>query len=70
MEVIKNSLLERKENIITLPNRYISSYSARRYVRVINAEGYPEERDVKLGIQSNSVVEIVSGLDAGEVIVI
>ncbi len=63
-------LLERKEDIITLPLRYVSSYGSRRYVRVINEEGNPEERDVKLGIQSNSEVEIVSGLEAGEVIVI
>ncbi len=63
-------LLERKENIITLPTRYVSSYSTRRYVRVLNDEGIPEERDVKLGIQSNNEVEIVSGLEAGEVIVI
>ncbi len=65
-----NVLLERKDDIITLPLRYVSSYSARRYVRVLNEEGWPEERDVKLGIQSNNVVEIVSGLEAGEVIVI
>ena len=76
IELTKNELrslqvlLERKEDIITLPLRYVSSYSARRYVRVLNEDGDPEERDVKLGIQSNNVVEIVSGLEAGEVIVI
>ena len=63
-------LLERKEDIIVLPMRYISTYSSRRYVRVLNDEGVPEERDVKLGIQSNNEVEIVSGLEEGDVIVI
>ncbi|MEA4824500.1 MAG: biotin/lipoyl-binding protein [Clostridiaceae bacterium] len=65
-----NLLLERKEGIITLPIRYVSTYSSRRYVRVLNDEGVPEERDVKLGIQSNTDVEIVSGLEEGDVIVI
>ena len=65
-----NVLLERKEGIITLPLRYVSTYSSRRYVRVLNEEGIPEERDVKLGSQNISTVEIVSGLEAGEVIVI
>lgn len=65
-----NVLLERKEGIIVLPLRYVSTYSSRRYVRVLNEEGIPEERDVKLGIQGLNTVEIVSGLEAGEVIVI
>ena len=65
-----NLMLEEKTDVIVLPARYVSSYSARRYVRVLNEEGVPEERDVKLGIQSNNQVEIVSGLEAGEVIVI
>jgi len=65
-----NVLLERKEDIIVLPLRYVSTYSSRRYVRVLNEEGIPEERDVKLGIQGLNTVEIVSGLEAGDVIVI
>ncbi len=63
-------LLERKEGCIVLPIRYVSTYSSRRYVRILNDDGIPEERDVKLGIQNVSEVEIVSGLEAGDVIVI
>ena len=65
-----NVLLERKEDVVVLPLRYVSTYSSRRYVRVLNEEGIPEERDVKLGVQGLNTVEIVSGLEAGEVIVI
>ncbi len=63
-------LLERKEGVILLPLRYVSSYSSRRYVRVLNADNIPEERDLILGIQNATEVEVVSGLEEGERIVI
>ncbi|MBE6930630.1 MAG: efflux RND transporter periplasmic adaptor subunit [Ruminococcaceae bacterium] len=63
-------LLERKEDVVILPLRYVSSYSTRRYVRVLGESGIPEERDVTLGVQNATHVEILSGLSEGDVIVI
>ena len=62
-------LMEKRENVVVLPMSAISKVGTRRYVRVLK-DGIPEERDVELGLQSNNMVEIVSGLEVGETIVI
>lgn len=63
-------LLERKENVVLLQHKYISSFGSRKYVRVLNADGEPEERTLVLGIDNGVQVEIVSGLEAGEQIIV
>lgn len=61
-------LLDKKENIIALPAKYLSKVSTRYYVRVL-VDGLPEERDVTVGINNGSLYEITGGLEAGEEIV-
>ncbi len=61
-------LLERKEDVIALPSKYLSKASTRYYVRVL-VDGLPEERDVTVGINNGSLYEITGGLEAGEELV-
>ncbi len=62
-------LLESKEDVIVLPMSYINRYATRRYVRVLK-DGIPEERDIEVGIDNGSKVEIVGGIEEGELIII
>ena len=61
-------LLEKKEDVIALPSKYLSKVSTRYYVRVL-VDGLPEERDVTVGINNGSLYEITSGLEVGEELV-
>lgn len=61
-------LLDKKEDVIALPSKYLSKVSTRYYVRVL-ADGLPEERDVTVGINNGSLYEITGGLEVGEELV-
>lgn len=61
-------LLEKKEDVIALPSKYLSKVSTRYYVRVL-VDGLPEERDVTVGINNGSLYEITGGLEVGEELV-
>jgi HlyD family secretion protein len=61
-------VLERKEGVLWLPPEAIRSFEGRRFVVVRSAEG--ERRvPVRLGIASDTRVEIVEGLAEGETVV-
>jgi len=62
-------ILEKRENVIVLPIKSISSFEGRKFVNVLK-DGIREERDVELGTQSNTEVEVVKGLDLGEQVII
>ena len=64
------ALLDHAENVVVLPYKYVSSYGARNYVRVLNEDGVPEERTVIVGIDNKKEVQIIGGLEAGEKIII
>ena len=61
--------LEKKENIIVLPRQTINNFIGRKFVNVL-VDGIREERDVELGIQTDTEVEIVKGLEAGELVIV
>ena len=61
-------LLEKKEDVIALPSKYLSKVSTRYYVRVL-VDGRPEERDVTVGINNGSLYEITGGIEVGEELV-
>ena len=60
---------EARENVLTLPANAIRTYGSRTYVQVLE-NGVKVEKDVELGLTTNSTVEILSGLDEGEVVII
>lgn len=64
-----NVLLERKEDVVVISAKNLYSTSNRYYVRVL-VNDIPEERDVTIGITNGTHVEITSGLEVGEKLVI
>jgi multidrug efflux pump subunit AcrA (membrane-fusion protein) len=60
--------LEKKENVIVLPNRIIKNFSGRKYVLVLK-NGKRSERDVEVGIITDTEAEIVKGLSVGDKVI-
>jgi membrane fusion protein, macrolide-specific efflux system len=58
-------ILDKKENVIIVPRSMINSYGGRNYVQVLE-NGMKYERDVELGIQTPTEVEIKKGLKEGD----
>ena len=61
-------LLASKEGVLWLPPDAIRSAGGRTFV-IINSESGPQRVDVELGLQTRDRVEIVSGLEDGQVVV-
>jgi RND family efflux transporter MFP subunit len=61
-------LLASKENVLWLPPDAIRSAGGRTFV-IINSESGPQRVDIELGLQTRDRVEIVSGLEEGQVVV-
>lgn len=57
--------LERSDDTIVIPRRLLNSVGGRKYVNVL-VEGLRVERDVVTGIESNTEIEILSGLEVGD----
>jgi len=61
-------VLERHEDVIVLPKNLVRNYIGRRYVLVLS-DGLQTERDVAIGIETATSVEIVEGLSVGELVI-
>jgi len=60
--------LEKKENVIVIPKLLINSFANRKFVNVL-VDGVREERDIEVGIQTNTEVEVIKGLEEGELLI-
>jgi multidrug efflux pump subunit AcrA (membrane-fusion protein) len=60
--------LERKDNVLWLPPQAIRVFDGRRFV-VIQDDDTQRRTDVKTGIQTPDQVEIVEGLELGQVVI-
>lgn len=60
--------LASKEGVLWLPPDAIRSAGGRTFV-IINSEGGPKRVDIEIGLQTRDMVEIVSGLTEGQVVV-
>jgi len=57
-----------KDNVLVVPARAIITIAGQKYVEVIGADGAVERVQVQIGISNGNETEIVSGLQAGQVI--
>ena len=64
-----NLTLEKKENVIVLPRHMINNFTGRKFVNLL-VDSIREERDVELGLQTDTEVEIVKGLEAGDLVIV
>ncbi|MFW5684405.1 MAG: efflux transporter periplasmic adaptor subunit, partial [Spirochaetota bacterium] len=62
-------VLAEREDVLVLPKRAVQRYATRRYVHVL-VNGVRVERDVEIGLETATEVEIVRGLEEGEEVVL
>lgn len=62
-------ILAERDDVLVLPKRAVQRYGTRRYVHVL-VDGVRVERDVEVGLETATEVEIVRGLDEGEEVVL
>jgi membrane fusion protein, macrolide-specific efflux system len=65
-------VLAEAKGVLTIPSAALEQKGpgGRAVVMVVNAEGKPEPRKIETGINNNAVVEVLSGLKAGEKVVV
>ncbi len=61
--------LDHRQNVLTLPIAAVQGSESNGTVLVLNANNEVEQRPVKLGLRGSLLVEIVSGLEAGDRVV-
>lgn len=61
-------LIESKENVLWLPPQAIRSFEGRNFV-VVKTDGLPSRVDVRLGIKNEESVEILEGVEEGQIII-
>ena len=59
-------ILENKQNVLWLPPQAIRSFEGRNFV-VIKTDGLPKRVDVRIGIKNQEQVEILDGVEEGQV---
>lgn len=62
--------LEKKENVLTVPNNAIKREQGKTVVTVLDNNGKMNQRAVKTGYSSNGYVEILEGVREGEKVVL
>ena len=61
--------LDKRENVIVLPRNVVRNYMGRKYVQVLE-DGLKKERDVEIGLETPTDVEIIKGLEEGESVIV
>jgi len=61
-------ILEERQDVLTLPPAAIRTFQGRTFVIAIEPDGTRRRYDVRLGLQSDALVEIVAGVEAGQVV--
>ena len=59
-------VLDQAKNVLSIPAAALSKADGKTTVRVLNAAGEPEPRDVKIGLNNRVDAQVLSGLKAGE----
>ncbi len=70
MTATASIVTESHPNVVEVPNRAIKTQGRTKTVQVLDASGKTETRTVQTGVSNDQFTEIVSGLQAGEKVVI
>ena len=62
-------VLAEREDVLVLPKRAVQRYATRRYVHVL-VNGVRVERDIEIGLETATEVEVTRGLEEGEEVVL
>ena len=59
-------VLDQAKNVLSIPAAALTKAEGKTTVRVLNAAGEPEPREVKIGLNNRVDAQVLSGLKAGE----
>ena len=68
MMVTANIMIDKKDNALLVPSGVIQSQGDQSYVNVL-IDGKPQSVPVEVGLSSDTQIEIVSGLNKGDIVV-
>jgi multidrug efflux pump subunit AcrA (membrane-fusion protein) len=63
-------VLDKRDNVVTLPTSAVSTTGTSETVTVKKSDGSTEARTITIGLRGDNAVEITSGLEAGEQVVL
>lgn len=61
--------LEKRSGVIVVPKQVVNNFGTRKFVNVLK-DNIREERDIETGIESSTQVEVLNGLDEGELVIV
>lgn len=61
-------IMREKENVLLIPTQAIILSGGRQYVEVLHANGATQQVEIQTGLSTGSETEVISGLEAGQVI--
>ena len=62
--------LSRKNNVLSVPKAAVHRAGEKVYVYVVDEDGYRRYREVQIGLEGDTRIEILSGLEAGEIVAV
>lgn len=65
-----NIILETKENVLTIPTISITQREDKIFVNVKIGENQSEEREIKIGLETDDTIEVLEGLSESDEIVV
>ena len=62
--------LGRRDNVLSVPKAAVHRAGDKVYVYVVDSDGYRRYREVTTGLEGDTRIEIISGLEAGEIVAV
>lgn len=62
-------ILESRENVLVLPKNVVHNYMGRRFVKILE-DDIKKERDIEIGVETPTEVEVTKGLEGGEQVIV
>ena len=70
MTVRLDVIIERAEDVLVIPNEAVSLLDGKQVVSVLGENGSTTTVTVELGMTDGSIVEVVSGLESGQRVIL
>ena len=70
MTTENNIKIANAQNVLSVPNMAIQTQNGKTFVKVLNSNNQPEQREVEIGVQNDYQTEIKSGVAEGEKVIV
>lgn len=62
-------ILEKREDVLVIPKNVVHNYMGRRFVKILE-DDIRKERDIEIGVETPTEVEVIKGLEVGEQVIV